>query len=105
MILVTGAAGLVGRELIRRLRADSLPVRARPGGYRFLPDGTGLVYLPFIPALDFWLIDFATKTPRQLTRLSNRGALGTFDITADGKAIVFDRTRENSDIVLIELPK
>jgi Tol biopolymer transport system component len=81
------------------------PVRARPGGYRFLPNGTGLVFLPFIPALDFWLVDFATNTPRQLTRLSNHGALGTFDVTPDGKAIVFDRTLENSDIVLIEAPK
>ena len=59
----------------------------------------------FIPSVDFWLLDFATNTPRQLTRLSNQGALGTFDITPDGKAIVFDRSRENSDIVLIELPK
>ena len=54
------------------------PVRARPGGYRFLPDGTGLVYLPFIPSLDFSLVDFATKTQRQLTRLSDRGAQATF---------------------------
>jgi len=81
------------------------PVRARPGGYRFLPNGTGLVYLPFIPSLDFSLVDFATKTSRQLTRLSDRGALGIFDITPDGKGIVFDRSRENSDIVLIDLPK
>jgi Tol biopolymer transport system component len=84
---------------------DLPPVRARPGGYRFLPNGTGLVYLPFIPSLDFWVFDFAAKTPRQVTRLSNQGALGTFDITPDGKAIVFDRSRENSDIVLIDLPK
>ena len=81
------------------------PVRARPGGYRFLPNGTGLVYLPFIPSLDFWMVDFATKAHRQLTRLGNQGALGTFDVTPDGKAIVFDRSRENSDIVLIDLPK
>jgi Tol biopolymer transport system component len=81
------------------------PVRTRPGGYRFLPNGRGLVYLPFIPSLDFWLADFATKKSRQLTRLSNQGALGTFDVTPDGKAIVFDRLRENSDIVLIDLPK
>ena len=27
----------------------------------------------------------------------------TFDVTADGAAIVFDRMKENSDIVLIEL--
>ena len=86
-------------------RVELPPVRARPGGYRFLPNGAGLVYLPFIPSLDFWLFDFATKTPRQLTRLGNQGALGTFDITPDGKAIVFDRSRENSDIVLIDLPK
>jgi len=51
------------------------------------------------------MIDFATKQTRQLTRLSNQGTLGTFDITPDGKALVFDRTRENSDIVLIERPK
>ena len=63
------------------------------------------MYLPFVPSLDFWLVDLTTKIPRQLTRLSNQGALGTFDITPDGKAIVFDRSRENSDIVLIELPR
>jgi len=80
------------------------PMRARPGGYRFLPNGAGLVILPFIPSLDFSLIDFAGKSSRQLTRLSNQGVIGTFDITSDGKAIVFDRTRENSDIVLIERP-
>jgi Tol biopolymer transport system component len=81
------------------------PVRTRPGGYRFLPNGTGLVYLPSFGSLDFWMVDFATKKPRQLTRLSKQGSLGTFDVTPDGKAIVFDRSRENSDIVLIELPK
>ena len=51
------------------------------------------------------LVDFATKAQHQLTRLTHPDALATFDITPDGKAIVFDRTRENSDIVLIELPK
>jgi Tol biopolymer transport system component len=100
----TGQAELLG------IRPDGTPVdlrlpRARPGGYRFLPNGTGLVYLQFIPSLDFWLIDFATSTPRQLTHLGNQGSLGTFDITPDGKAIVFDRSRENSDIVLIERQK
>ena len=38
-------------------------------------------------------------------RLSNQGNLRTFDITPDGKYIVFDRSRQNSDIVLIDLPK
>jgi hypothetical protein len=29
----------------------------------------------------------------------------TFDVTSDGKQIVFDRLRENSNVVLIDLPK
>jgi hypothetical protein len=42
---------------------------------------------------------------RQLTRLQNRAGMRTFDITPDGKQIVFDRLRENSDVVLIDLPR
>jgi hypothetical protein len=38
-----------------------------------------------------------------LTRLSNPAAMRTFDITSDGSRIVFDRLRENSDILLIDL--
>ena len=32
------------------------------------------------------------------------GDIRTFDITPDGKQIVFDRVAENSDIVLIQRP-
>ena len=76
----------------------------RPGAYRFLPDGTGLVYLPRKQSLNFWRLDLATKATHQLTHLSNQGRLETFDITPDGKHIVFDRSRDNSNIVLIDLP-
>ena len=69
-----------------------------------LPDGRVLVYLPRIPSLDFCLLEFATGATRQLTRLENQGALRTFDITPDGKHIVFDRSKQNANIVLIELP-
>jgi tricorn protease-like protein len=58
-----------------------------------------------VQSQDFWFFDLKTGSTRQLTRLSNQGKLQTFDITPDGKQIVFDRSRENSDIVLIELPK
>ena len=109
-LIVYAGKFFTGQVELLGVRPDGTPValppmRTRPGGYRFLPNGRGLVYLPFIPSLDFWLFDFTTKESRQLTRLSNQGALGTFDVTPDGKAIVFDRSRENSDIVLIDLPK
>jgi hypothetical protein len=38
-------------------------------------------------------------------RLNNPASMLSFDVTPDGKQIVFDRSRENSDIVLIDLPK
>ena len=49
---------------------------------------------------DFWLLDLATKKSRPLTHLNNSSTMRTFDITPDGKQTVFDRLRENSDIVL-----
>jgi Tol biopolymer transport system component len=83
-------------------RVSLPPVRVREGGYRFLPDGSGLVFLPLIRSLDFWLLDLRTGHQRQLTHLGDHGRLQTFDITLDGKQIVFDRLQENSDIVLID---
>ena len=72
---------------------------------RFLPDGTGLVYMlgSTTEGQDFWLLDLGTMRSRRLTRLSNPAAMRTFDITPDGRRIVFDRLRENSDILLIDL--
>jgi len=109
-LIVYSGALVAGQSKLLGVTPDGtqvpLPdVGLRPGAYRFLRNGTGLVYLPRGQSLDFWLLDFATKQPRQITRLSDHGYLNTFDITPDGKSIVFDRTRENSDIVLIDLPK
>jgi Tol biopolymer transport system component len=74
--------------------------------FRFLPNGKALVYMQRgFPSQDFWLLDLVTKKTRQLTQLYNSATMRTFDITPDGKQIVFDRLRENSDIVLIDLPK
>jgi Tol biopolymer transport system component len=92
------------------VRPDGTPVElprvmVRPGGYRFLPDGSGLVYVERIQSQDFWLLDLATGDRRQLTHLASGGAVRTFDVTPDGKYIVFDRSRQNSDVVLIERPK
>jgi Tol biopolymer transport system component len=81
------------------------PLTVRTGAYRFLPNGAGLVYLPRRQSLDFWLFELASNSTRALTHFGDRGYLTTFDITPDGKQIVFDRSRENSDVVLIDLPK
>ena len=78
------------------------PVRAREGGYRFLPDGRGIVFLPMLRSLDFSLIDLSTGAQRVLTRLTDKGRVQTFDVSRDGTHIVFDRIHENSDVVLIE---
>jgi Tol biopolymer transport system component len=110
-VIVYGGPLVAGQTALTWARPDGtsvdLPaVRVRAGGYRFLPHGKGLVFRPTDASPDFWLLDVATKTTRQLTHLSDRGGrIQTFDITPDGKGIVFDRIRENSDIVLIDLPK
>jgi Tol biopolymer transport system component len=81
-------------------------VRAEGERFRFLPDGKGLVYMNGQQRrMDFALLDLTTMKTRLLTHLNDRAAMRTFDITPDGKQIVFDRLRENSDIVLIDLPK
>ena len=110
LIVYCGAA--LGRsQSLLAVRPDgtsvSLPdtkVRVDGERYRFLPGGKGLVYMQGQQRrLDFWLLDLASGRTRPLTRLSASAALRTFDITSDGKQIVFDRQRENSDIVLMDL--
>jgi Tol biopolymer transport system component len=71
---------------------------------RFTPDSKGLVYMQAAtPWQDFWLLDLATLETRQLTGLNNSATMRTFDISANGREIVFDRLRENSDVVVIDL--
>jgi Tol biopolymer transport system component len=73
---------------------------------RFMPKGNVLVYMQgLLPSQDFWMVDLTTKKARQLTEFKNPAAMMTFDITPDGKRIVFDRLKDNSDIVLIERQK
>ena len=111
IVYATPFSGAGGSDALRGVKPDGTPVqmpevRVRMGGaHRFLRGGAGLVYLKGIESKDFWLIDFATNKTRQLTSLSDRGYLNAFDVTADGKFIVFDRVRQNSDIVLIDLPR
>jgi Tol biopolymer transport system component len=73
---------------------------------RFSPDGKSLIYMGgLLVSQDFWLLDLASMKSRLLTRLQNLAGMRTFDVTPDGKQIVFDRLRENSQVVMIDLPK
>ncbi len=98
---------------ILAVRPDGSPVKTpdirtyRDGEpLRFLPNSRSLVYMQgdgAAPWQDFWILDMTTMKSRRLTRLTDRAAMRTFDITPDGKQIVFDRLRDNSAAVLIDL--
>jgi Tol biopolymer transport system component len=53
---------------------------------------------------NFFMLDLATGSLRQLTNFKPGFSVSNFDISPDGKRILFDRSRENSDIVLIDMP-
>jgi len=53
---------------------------------------------------NFSLLDLTTGQLRDLTHLNPRFINRSFDVSPDGKQILFDRYRQNSDIVLIDLP-
>jgi serine/threonine protein kinase len=83
-------------------------IRVRTGGerYRFIPGTRQLVYLQGEQhsKVDFRVLDLSNMKTRSLTNFDN-ASTRTFDVTPDGKQIVFDRLRDNSDIVLIDLAK
>jgi serine/threonine protein kinase/Tol biopolymer transport system component len=54
---------------------------------------------------ELWVRDLKTGRERQLTALGRGFTIGDFDISPDGRGLLFDRARDESDIVLIERPK
>jgi Tol biopolymer transport system component len=78
----------------------------RGGSLVFLPGGGAIVALKGDLTLkNFWLIDIETGRQRQLSNLAPGAVIDDFDVSVDGTEIVFDRSSEESDIVLIELPQ
>jgi Tol biopolymer transport system component len=95
---------------IRLMKPDGESVEAplmqvRVGGerHRFVPGRSQLVYMLDTDSTkqSFWMYDVATKKTRQISDFDLPGTR-TFDITPDGTQIVFDRVRDNADVVLID---
>ena len=76
--------------------------------YRFMPGGKALITLQgTAPNQNFFRLDLETGEQRQLTSfdLKSGSAIQNFDISPDGKRIVFDRLRNHADIVLMNLAR
>jgi Tol biopolymer transport system component len=95
---------------VKAVSADGAPrafpkLRLSRGARRmvFLGDD-GLVFMNGdVSHKEFWCLDLKTGREHQLTNLGRAFAIGDFDVAPDGRAIIFDRTRDESDIVLFEL--
>ncbi|HEY2855828.1 MAG TPA: protein kinase [Gemmatimonadaceae bacterium] len=86
------------------LPLDNLVVDRVGDSYRFLPDGAAVVVkLGGFRRQDFWLLDLHTGARRQLTKLKPGQSLNRFDVSSDGRTILFERAQENSDVALIEI--
>jgi Tol biopolymer transport system component len=68
-------------------------------------DGALVVMKGDISHREFWVVDLETGRERQLTNLGSDFSVGDFDVSADGREIIFDRAHEESDIVLLDLPE
>jgi Tol biopolymer transport system component len=76
--------------------------------YRFMPSGKALITLQgTAPNQNFFRLDLETGEQRQLTSfdLKSGSMIQNFDISPDGKRIVFDRLRNHADIVLMNLAR
>jgi Tol biopolymer transport system component len=71
--------------------------------FRFTPDGNVVFLQGDFRYQDFWLANLTTGEKRQLTKLKPGYSVRGFDISPDGKEILYDRVQGNSDIVLIDL--
>ncbi len=72
----------------------------------FLPGGRTLVVLRGeMGHKNLWLVDLATGAERQVTDFGADFTVRDFDVSPDGTEIVVEQVQQQSDLVLIELPR
>jgi Tol biopolymer transport system component len=82
---------------------DTISVGNTGDRYRFMPDGKSLVVMQGALWLqNFSLLNLVTGERRPLTKLTQQIVMKSFDVSPDGKQILFDRYRASSDLVLID---
>ncbi len=72
--------------------------------FRFLPGQDTLIVLRGdIEHKNLWAVDLRSGAERQLTNFDRSVLVEDFDVSPDGRELVFERAQENSDVVLIDL--
>ena len=78
--------------------------RAGARRLRFVPGRAELVVLRGdIEHKNLWAFDLTTKNWRQLTNFDRDVVISDFDVSSDGREIVFERVEETSDVWMIDL--
>jgi len=98
---------------VKAVKADGsayrLPALTLTRGARhlsFMPQRRSLVVLRGeIRHKNLWLIDLETGAQHQVTDLAPDFDVRDFDVSPDGREIVLEQVQQQSDIVLIELPR
>jgi len=97
------------KAVTARAEAHPLPAMTLTRGARhlvFLPGSRALVLLRGeIQHKNLWRIDLETGAERQLTNLAPDFDIRDFDISKDGREVILERLQEQSDVVLLDLPR
>ncbi len=71
---------------------------------RFLPGRAELVVLRGdIEHKNLWAFDLTTENWRQLAKFGRDIIISDFDVSSDGREIVFERVEESSDVWVMDL--
>jgi len=74
--------------------------------FSFLPGRPVLVVLKGdVWHKNFWSVDLITGQQRQLTNFGREFLINDFDVSPDGREIIFSRLKENANVILIDLPE